>query len=183
MQRKSNYHSESNRSVNLTDPHTIYHGSSRENPLNLLTSMKMVRKKWGHQVERQEKNIDISIQTYTRTTKEIFQRSNVPPINATYMLDIHIPVIGRQTFQLSILDQDLAELIIVGMLRLRDTVPFHVDTNGNLSFNLSDETKQILKKFRTNLGEAKYCGESDIASIVIQPPLPTSINLELRRKI
>lgn len=106
-----------------------------------------------------------------------------PPVNAFYELNIRIPVIGRQIFQLRILSENVAELIIDGMLQVKDVISYRMDQqSGDLSFILSDETERILRKFRTRLGKATYCSETDTPSIVVSPPLPASINLKLERK-
>ncbi len=110
-------------------------------------------------------------------------RLRSPPINAFYELSIRIPVIGKQIFQLRILNENVAELIIDGMLQVNDVISYRVDQqSGDLSFKLSEETQGILRKFRTRLGKASYCSETDTPSIVVSPPLPTNINLKLERK-
>lgn len=105
-----------------------------------------------------------------------------PPVQALYQLDIHIPVIGRQRFQLRIISETAAELVIDGMLKINDQIKYQVQpTTGEFSFNLSNTTKRVLKRFRTSVSHAKYCSKTDTPSIQVKPPLPTKINLRLKR--
>lgn len=107
--------------------------------------------------------------------------STRPPINAMYELNIKIPVIGQQRFQLQIQSDSMAQLVIDGLLQVNDVVSYKIDSDGALSFTLSQSTKDVMKKFRTQIVSAKYCGESDTPSIVVSPPLPKKIKLNLNR--
>ena len=107
---------------------------------------------------------------------------HAPPVHALYQLDIHIPVISQQRFQLRIISETVAELIIDGMLKINDQIKYEVQpATGELVFYLSDTTKGILKRFRTSVSHATYCPITDAPSIQIKPPLPTKLNLRLKR--
>lgn len=107
-----------------------------------------------------------------------------PPAKAIYELEINVPVIGKQRFLLEIIRQGLAKLTIDGILQLNDFIYYEIDQgNGNFAFNLSEMTKRILKKFRTSLVMVKYCKESDSPVVIVRPPLPTNIELRLKRQI
>ena len=107
-----------------------------------------------------------------------------PQVGARYNLTTKIPVIGVQTFQLRILREDVAELMINGVLRIKDTIHYKVDQqSGELSFDLSERTNMILKKFRTKLLKATYCPKRDRPSIIVRPPLPMNLSLHLKRQI
>ena len=104
-------------------------------------------------------------------------------VGSDYFLETKIPVIGVQTFRLRILDHNLAELTIEGLIEVRDKIPYQVDQqSGELSFTLSESTKLILKRFRTKLLKASYCPMKDRPSILVRPPLPMPIHLHLARK-
>lgn len=104
-----------------------------------------------------------------------------PPVNAQYELKISIRVIGQQSFKLRILSETRAELIIDGMLKLRDEINFMTDpATGQLSFSLSKKTLSILKRFRTSLRHANYCSTTDIPVVIVRPPLPFDITLKLK---
>mmetsp|Transcript_8287 Transcript_8287/g.17687 ORF Transcript_8287/g.17687 Transcript_8287/m.17687 type:complete len:194 (+) Transcript_8287:148-729(+) len=106
-----------------------------------------------------------------------------PPSNAIYELEIYIPVIGRQRFLLEIIRQGLAKLSINGILQLNELIYYDIDQgSGTFAFDLSEMTKQILRKFRTSLVMVKYCQESDSPVVVVRPPLPTNIELRLKRR-
>lgn len=129
-------------------------------------------------------NEGVKRQSYESLRPQSHHRAVGPPVNAMYELEVKIPIIGQQRFQLKILSLYHAELIINGVLEVKDIIPYRVDPkDGGLSFTLSDNTKRILKKFRTTLVSASYCTKTDTPSIVVSPPLPTNINLNLRRKV
>ena len=107
---------------------------------------------------------------------------HAPPVHALYQLDIHIPVIGQQRFQLRIISETVAELIIDGMLKINDQIKYEMQpATGELVFHLSDTTKGILKRFRTSVSHATYCPRTDTPSIQIKTPLPRKMNLRLKR--
>lgn len=114
-----------------------------------------------------------------RTSKET--KNFGPSVGAQYHLQKKIPVLGNQTFQLRILQENLAELIINGVLEVKDIVHYTVDEDGELSFTLSEKTNMILKRFRTKLLAATYCPKTDRSSIIVQPPLPMKLSLHLKR--
>mmetsp|Transcript_39118 Transcript_39118/g.66678 ORF Transcript_39118/g.66678 Transcript_39118/m.66678 type:complete len:189 (+) Transcript_39118:143-709(+) len=105
-----------------------------------------------------------------------------PPVDALYELEAQIPVIGKQVFQLKILSEGMASLVIEGLLELRDIIRYEVDGDGEFAFVLSESTNRILRKFRTRLVKVRYCSETDTPSVIVRPPLPTNIKLTLRRK-
>jgi hypothetical protein len=107
-----------------------------------------------------------------------------PQVGASYNLKTKIPVIGIQTFQLRILSEDIAELVINGVLGIKDTIHYKVDQqSGELSFSLSERTKMVLKRFRTKLLKVTYCPQKDMPSIIVRPPLPMNLTLHLNRQL
>ena len=105
-----------------------------------------------------------------------------PSVGAQYNLQKKIPVLGKQTFQLKILQENIAELLIDGVLEVKDVIHYTVDErSGELSFTLSEKTNMILKRFRTKLLAATYCPKTDRSSIIVQPPLPMKLSLHLKR--
>lgn len=109
-------------------------------------------------------------------------RAHGPPTDALYTLEANIPVIGKQRFQLRIRAQGMAELVIDGLLKLNDVIFYEVDPDGEFTFELSEATKKVLKKFRTNLVRVRYDRETDTPTVIVRPPLPTNIKLKLERK-
>jgi len=110
------------------------------------------------------------------------QKSSFPPVGALYSLTLPIPILGKQNFELNILDKGRAVLKVIGVLKINDTINFDIDpTSGRLQFALSDETQRTLKQFRTRLLRATYDGASDTPIIHVKPPLPMRIRLVLNR--
>ncbi len=141
----------------------------------------------GSSREANEKGNRVTVDEYDDPTTLKFKSSKPlisgPPSNAIYELEINIPVIGKQRFLLEIIHQGLAKLTIEGILQLNDLIYYEIDQgNGDFAFNLSKMTKQILTKFRTSLIKVKYCQESDSPVVVVRPPLPTDIELRLKRQ-
>ena len=103
-----------------------------------------------------------------------------PPIGATYMRTVSLPVIGKQTIELAILSERLAKLVMRGRLNLDEPVSYQFD-DGKLSFELTEATHRILRRFRTTLDAAGYDGATDNAWVVVWPPLPLSVRIQLKR--
>lgn len=103
---------------------------------------------------------------------------------STYLSEMRIPLIGRQSFRLRITGSNTAQLDIQGrILRLQDdNVVFSIDDkSGDISFVLSRATDLILCRFRTRLGRVAYDMNRDEASLEVKPPLPTPICLRFKR--
>ena len=112
-------------------------------------------------------------------------RSNpfAPPVGAEYELNLRIPVIGPQVFQLKILSNTRGKLVVNGALQIDDEVEYSVDkSSGALSFTLSNGTKEVLRRFRTKLLSVNYCAKTDTPLVRVSPPLPVIIDLKLKRK-
>lgn len=120
---------------------------------------------------------------YDESSTHIYQRRpKGPAINSSYELKAKIPVIGMQRFSLRIINDGLAELVIDGLLQVKDLISYNIDQNGEFAFELSEKTNGILKRFRTTLVKVKYSREDDTPTVVVRPPLPTNIQLRLKRK-
>ena len=94
-----------------------------------------------------------------------------------------IPVLGRQIFRLTITGTNTARLLIRGVLNVDDdNIQYKVDKNsGEIRFELSDQTRRILKRFRTSLGRVGYDSVRDVATLEVKPPLPAKITLLFTR--
>lgn len=106
-----------------------------------------------------------------------------PPLGAEYELNVRLPVIGPQIFQLKILSNKKGKLVVSGALQIDDEVEYSIDkSSGELSFTLSDGTKEVLRRFRTRLVSVNYCAKTDTPHVRVRPPLPVNIDLKLKRK-
>lgn len=101
---------------------------------------------------------------------------------SVYRSEVSVPVLGRQSFILQILDDNTARIWIRGILKLDDFIRYAVDeVTGKISFALTEKTKRVLQRFGTRLGNVGYDSERDEAWLEVKPPLPMSINLPFRR--
>jgi len=105
-----------------------------------------------------------------------------PPIGALYELVAKIPILGEQRFRLKIVNEGIAELVIDGLLAVNDSVHYNVTHDGDFVFELSDTTKEVLKRFKTDLVKVRYCNKTDTSIVIVRPPLPTNIKLSLKRR-
>ena len=106
-----------------------------------------------------------------------------PPIGATYSHSLRLPVIGKQSVTLKIKSRSLAQLCLVGRLNIDDEITYNVDTEGKFTFELSEGTKRLLRRFRTSICGAGYESTTDKAYVEVWPPLPLSIRINLQRLI
>lgn len=109
------------------------------------------------------------------------EAASQPPVGAVYTRTISLPVIGKQTVELSILSKGLARIVLSGRMLNVDEPVTYTFVDGRLSFELSEETKRTLRRFRTSLEGAGYDGELDESWVVVWPPLPLSVRIRLKR--
>jgi len=103
-----------------------------------------------------------------------------PPVGAAYKRTISLPVIGKQTVELVILSDKLARIMLSGRLMIDEPVSYSF-SEGKLSFELSQATKRLLRRFRTSLEAAGYDGRTDTSWVDVWPPLPLSVRIRLSR--
>uniref|UniRef100_A0A7S3EZR3 Uncharacterized protein n=1 Tax=Haptolina ericina TaxID=156174 RepID=A0A7S3EZR3_9EUKA len=123
----------------------------------------------------------IALGVLSSTPLSVHAPAHAPPIGAVYTRTVSLPVIGKQTVELSILSDKLARLILSGRLNLDEPVNYQFHRSGELSFELTEATKRILRRFRTTLDAAGYDGSSDTSWVVVWPPLPLSVRIRLNR--
>lgn len=103
-----------------------------------------------------------------------------PPVGSTYQSSLRLPVLGPQTFRLSVIETSKGFLSIDGMMKVDAAINYTVHDSG-ISFNLPPSVVRILQKFRTKLVDVSYSGENDTVIIKVLPPLPRHIEITLRR--
>ena len=104
------------------------------------------------------------------------------PIGVSYEANLHIPIMGSQNIQLSILSESKAHIDLTGL----------ITTNGNVDYTFSDSKFQFelsynlqctLDKYRCEIADATYNSQIDVASIVIRAPFFIRKRVVLYRKM
>ena len=108
-------------------------------------------------------------------------RGASPPTGAVYKKTLPIPVLGRQSFHLRILSDRRAHLRIDGVLSVDEILDYKVKPCGAFSILIPDGLQNLLRKFRTRLVEFGYDSATDLPYVVVSPPLPTKIRIQLAR--
>ena len=86
----------------------------------------------------------------------------LPPVGAVYRHSLTLPVIGRQSVSLTILSKERAQLCLSGRLNIDDEIEYDVDeTTGKFTFQLSEATQRLLRRFRTSICGAGYDESTD----------------------
>ena len=117
---------------------------------------------------------------------------NDAPVNAVsgfvpqsvYTCSRKLPLVGRQSFRLEILDDTTATFVVSGAISLQDTLPYTLcPTTGRLTLYPQSKTSRILKSFGLRMGQAQYDVPSDVASlqVVSKWGLP-SVQLQFHRE-
>lgn len=106
---------------------------------------------------------------------------SAPPLGAVYKRTMSLPVIGEQTIELTIISDSAARIIMSGRLNLDEPVRYDITPEGQLHFELTDTTHRILRRFRTTLDAAGYDAATDTSWVVVWPPLPMSVRIQLKR--
>ena len=104
-----------------------------------------------------------------------------PPLGAVYHRALHVPVLGRQSFRLRILDNGRAHLCVDGVLEIDEIMDYQVRPSGAFSLILPDRLQQVLNRFRTKLVDFGYDRVNDLPFVVVSPPIPTKIHIRLLR--
>ena len=105
------------------------------------------------------------------------------PVGAKYQRSMNFPVLGRQAFQLHILSETKAHLIINGLLAIDEVIPYTMDFAGRLTFSLPDKARQVLRKFRTKLLEAGYDARTDTPYFKVAPYILPVVKVQMGRVI
>jgi len=124
-----------------------------------------------------------STTTTTPILPNVVPSPGAPPTGAVYRKTLPIPVIGLQSFRLHILSDRRAHLQIDGILQVDEILDYHVRPGGSFSLRLPDGLKQVLRRFRTKLVEFGYDHVTDLPYVVVSPPLPTKIRIQLMRHV
>jgi hypothetical protein len=103
------------------------------------------------------------------------------PLGATYRQAMCFPVLGQQVFQIRILSENLAHLVISGMMTIDEVVPYTVDGQGRLLFALSSKTMRTLKRFKTKLLEVGYDADSDTPYVKVAPYILPALRIRMSR--
>jgi len=106
-----------------------------------------------------------------------------PPTGAIYQKTLPIPVIGRQSFRLHILSDQRAHLRIDGMLSVDEILDYRVKPCGAFTMLVPERLQKVLRRFRTQLVEFGYDQATDLPYVVVSPPLPTKIRIQLVREV
>ena len=105
-----------------------------------------------------------------------------PPIGATYESKLRFPVLGTQIFSLHIRSRTQAHLMVNGKMKLNEPVQYEFDnSNGKLTFVVSEQLKSKMKRYLTSLQEVGYDSATDTPYVKVLPPLPAAIKIFLKR--
>lgn len=101
-------------------------------------------------------------------------------VGAVYEGGMHFPVIGQQSFKLTIISESMARIRLHGALALEEPTAYFVDANGSMGFELNEATHQLLQRVRTKIVSAEY-HEDDTADILVAPPVFPAMRVRLTR--
>ena len=115
--------------------------------------------------------------------EEVVQRHVGPPVGAVYCCVTNLPVLGLQRFDLNILENSTAALRISGVMNVDGVFKYSIDKEtGCIEFCLSKKIERVLRKFRTSIISTTYDIFHDSPTIVVKPPIPAVLKLELKRQ-
>ena len=106
---------------------------------------------------------------------------SILPIGAVYARTLTFPVIGSQKVTLSITSSRVARLQLEGRLILDEPVTYELQSSGEITFELTNETIRVLRAYRTTLVSATYDELSDSPCVVVSPPIMLRVHIVLKR--
>ncbi len=107
-------------------------------------------------------------------------RGALPP-GATYQQTMSFPLLGEQTFQISVLSETTAHLKISGMMSIDEIIPFTLDSTGRLLMALPNSVLETLQRFRTKFLEAGYDARTDRPFVRVAPPVLRPLKIMMTR--
>lgn len=103
------------------------------------------------------------------------------PPGATYQQTMNFPLLGQQTFQISVLSETTAHLKISGMMSIDEIIPFTLDNTGRLFMSLPNSVLETLQRFRTKFLEAGYDARTDRPFVRVAPPVLQPLKIMMTR--
>ncbi|KAG8460388.1 hypothetical protein KFE25_011879 [Diacronema lutheri] len=107
--------------------------------------------------------------------------SALPPLGSTYAHTLKLPVLGVQSFRLTIETGSAAHIAMDGAIRLAEPIEYGVGARGELDFKLSEGTQRMLRGFGVSLTAAEYCAQMDRAFVTVKPPAVPALKIQLNR--
>lgn len=104
-----------------------------------------------------------------------------PPIGAIYFRQITLPVLGEQNAWFYVRNAREAHIELNGPVRAYETIRYWQEDDGTLRFELGQQLRDVLKRMRTTLVEARYDARADRAIVRVRPPLVGTIDLSMDR--
>ena len=161
----------------------------------LLASSGVASESWAAKLrQRQEsalqKHCPQIASAFTRVPWRRAEPGLLPPVGATYVGTMRMPVIGRQTFLLRILSRSRAQITLVGWLNLDQTAGYrvrsrdeHVDpgTVTHLIMEFNEPTLALLRAWRTTIRATHYHPDGEYTVLVIKAPVIPPLRVKLHR--
>lgn len=104
-------------------------------------------------------------------------------VGSEYHTHFKIPLIGRQNIDFTIHHQNYGQIKLSGIVTRQDFVTFNVTRNGKVTFQLGDDLRSFMRKYKSEIKYARYDRILDRAVMVIKiRPIHFTTELILRRK-
>lgn len=106
--------------------------------------------------------------------------------DTVYACQMKLPLVGRQSFRLHLVDDQTAEFVIKGaVIQLQDALGYRLDrSTGQLTLTAQPATLRVLRRFGLSLGTARYDATTDQASLDVTSRVVgmPSVRLHFRRQ-
>jgi len=110
------------------------------------------------------------------------QRSDLlPPVGATYIRTLVLPVIGLQTIKLTVATPSKARLQLTGAISVTDSLDYGLDRAGRLFFRLRPRLQGVLRSLGFSVDEAKYERSQDSAYVTLRAGALPAVRISLQR--
>tara|TARA_B100001175_G_scaffold286813_1_gene268801 strand:- start:3941 stop:4363 length:423 start_codon:yes stop_codon:yes gene_type:complete len=90
----------------------------------------------------------------------------LPPINNIYYTSVHVPIAGKQNIMYERLSKYQSEIKLTGTVTVNGYVFF--DKKNPYKYEVDDNLKNVLKKYKCTLYEPNYDSEEDIITLKIK---------------
>jgi len=90
----------------------------------------------------------------------------LPPINNIYYTSIRVPIAGKQNIMYERMSKYKSEIKLTGTVNVNGYVFF--DKQNPYKYEVDDNLKNVLKKYKCTLYDPKYDSQEDIISLKIR---------------
>ena len=115
------------------------------------------------------------------------RRRYLPPKGAVYVGTINLPILGMQTFMMTIVSRSVVRITLTGAMNLDEEAAYRDERIAEtpvvrLLMSFNEPTRQLLGRYKTTIRSTLYYAEGDYGVLVISPLILPAIRVRMERR-